>query len=198
MSLSAIGHPRRANSPGWTSVTFLKVIGYGLSMVALRIQDEENYLCFTEGYLPDIQHMEKVYPRSLRRERETRFSSSEEGAAWLFSTFARSKSMYHGCPEEIAAKFHTWILGKPVSAESTRLTPWFENLSQSSAPYRLAIHYEPIYKWPDGGNFRHYWSDAGRRLGLKHRVGSWKALLPDTREYLMRIPVNLIGRSEGK
>ncbi|MBI2064650.1 MAG: hypothetical protein HYT62_01190 [Candidatus Yanofskybacteria bacterium] len=110
--------------------------------------DEDNFVFFSEAYVPNFQTIIDAQPRRPLQYRRTKidFRSRDEALAWTLSAYARRLAWhwrYEIAWEENAFKipFETWVLGPPIS-EGAQLAEWFPRETPNT-DYRLMIHYNP-------------------------------------------------------
>ena len=159
---------------------------YGLWMVQVVEWNDRHILELSEGYLPDKQHLEGVLSSRMTPGEEFDFETREEAAAWLITTFCRSKSLGTGYPGSLAWRFYTWVFGPSRECEDGILQDWFEP-EASNTDYRVFLYYKPRFTFPGGRIPRNYWSYARRRIGVKQREGKYADRIPNAREFLDRV-----------
>lgn len=140
-------------------------------MVKLRVEDEANYLCLSEGFVPEIERIRSVLSaknpltNGLLRVRTPRFAENETAVAWALCTYARRVLQRHfkswgrgempwddwleriergeSASEDdyMRAPINLWILGYPETSDPA-LSPWYDG-EQADTSYRLLIHQSP-------------------------------------------------------
>jgi hypothetical protein len=153
-------------------------------MVKIDMYDDENYLLFTEGYLPEMDCLQRAIPNAPQpfRGYQPDFACRDEAAAWVLTAMARRliSSRGQGNWNEQAAMnlpLETWVIG-PTHEATGALAYWFDP-EPANTSYRLLIHRSP--RRYEDREFASPWRTmhwylkcrgrAGNPVPIRHRTG---------------------------
>ena len=84
-------------------------------MAWVHASDEENCLALTEGYVPPLEDLHAVYPRTPRYKRvaDREPEDPEEAVAWILTAYTQELIPYAvpGMPSRVPVE--TWLLAPP-------------------------------------------------------------------------------------
>lgn len=139
-------------------------------MVCVIAHDDQNTLFLTEGYLPTLEDMRKIFPRCSTYARRyahlepSGLSDPDESKAWIFTAYAHALMTHRGQGRK---PIQTWLIGPPKGMNG-ELAQWFEG-EPSDTNYRLLINRKPPTL--SGNNHGRFYDVPQKNLIIKHRQG---------------------------
>lgn len=153
-------------------------------MVWTRVDDEKNTIFLTEGYIPPLDYLARVFPgRHYRSLSDKMPDEHEEAIAWIFTAYAQTLYLRNGMSSGTRVPVDTWLIGSPKS-ENAELEEWFKGES-SDTRYRIFVHRQP--RRNGSSWFGSSFEQPHTRLGTKHRTGKYADLKRQVRPLLVDV-----------
>lgn len=140
-------------------------------MVWVQARTDENHLFLTEGYVPSLQDLRKIYPQRPRYEWAAKYEPKDDpdrAVAWIVAAYTQVLTLYPYPSFPSLPPLETWLIGPP-NRQDSELAEWFAS-EPPETNYRVFLHKQPNYHEGIKLFYGHFGA-THIKLGIRHRKG---------------------------